>query len=139
MFVIQYKNATPHNAWYMKIVNSVAVLGRSWSCDFMDGDVHKFLTEYEAEQFILLNATTSHTYIHTISICEIDFTAGRIINTTDIIVNGVFVNSAVPIATSTTTQTVANDDDIDYDIPGEALKAHKQGKKVDWKRLAEKY
>ena len=30
-------------------------------------------------------------------------------------------------------------DDIDYLIPGEALKAHKAGKKVDWKKLAEKY
>ena len=30
------------------------------------------------------------------------------------------------------------DDTIDYLTPGEALKAHKAGKKVDWKRLAEK-
>ena len=31
------------------------------------------------------------------------------------------------------------DDTIDYLTPGEALKAHKAGKKVDWKKLAEKY
>ena len=30
------------------------------------------------------------------------------------------------------------DDDIDYLTPGEALKAHKQGKVVDWKKVANK-
>ena len=86
-------------------------------------DSENFITTTVSNAFYLHN--TLMTLYFDFDICEID-SSNNIINETRYFYQPM-VSFPQPV-----------DNDIDYDTPGEALKAHKQGKVVDWERKANK-
>ena len=94
-----------------------------------------FITKSKLVDPMLLNLWL---VLYDVYICELD-------NNGDIIKETKYSSSTLAITNQQSTPTLSNgtagtdtDDGIDYDTPGEALKAYKRGKAVDWKRLAEK-
>ena len=134
MFIIKAKKNTGDNVEYymMYSVGATALsdlLQRSWQLS-MSVSSHRFLAYKDAENLIIqiyTNANPVPTWWmgYDMYICEID-SSDNIINETKF------------LSFTRTPNTNKQDDDIDYTKPGEALKAHKQGKVVDWKKVANK-
>ena len=135
MFIIKSNNNTSGMPSYFmsKDIDLTDLLSKKW-CVIITNDVQDFSTFSDAEVFItsmMFGQTPQWWTVFDFYICEIDISLN--------IINEVKYskNTAVNNVTNQATPTTAVDNDIDYTKPGEALKAHKQGKVVDWKKVAE--
>ena len=114
------------------------MFGRKWEEDF-DKHAHElevFNSLADAEMFIKNNLPLFWAAHFDFFITE--FTWSVYIPTNSVTFSlGNRVKYILPTASNIATTGATTTDDIDYSKPGEALKAHKAGKKVDWKKVAE--
>jgi len=137
MFIIKTTKASGLDPEFMQTtVNLKSLLCYNWGSS-INQDTYKSPYFQDLEYFIrtsiyMASTSTRISWLaHDFYICEID-SSNNIINETTIIQQSAIAQQQTQ---PTNTQTPA--DDIDYTKPGEALKAHKQGKVVDWKKVAE--
>ena len=118
------------------------IFDRLFNVFYTVGNIQRFQTFNDARRFHLQNIYAGHDQAilktfdaYDVYICELD-ASNKLVNET-LSGTGTYIQ-ANPQQVVTQHQTQNTNDGIDYLTPGEALKAHKRGKKVDWKRLAEK-
>jgi len=132
MFIIEAIDTTnPISGFMTYTVNHAMLFNVEWS-PVIDHNTQKCQTLPEAINFLhIIHGNPFFPaiwLIFDIYICELDTNNNIIARTKYSPYNSI---------TNIIDDTI--DDTIDYLTPGEALKAHKAGKKVDWKKLAEKY
>ena len=143
MFIIKAKDKDPAYGmeYYMSsIVNTSDLFLRDWNIIIII-ETQRYASIQDAEtflNFIMVTIFNTLPQAHTswwtgfdISICEID-------NAYNIISEVAYTPFVMIGGGNVGVGYDSVDDGIDYDTPGEALKAYKRGKVVDWKRKAGK-